>query len=337
MNNKEKYLKYKSKYTNLLLNSFNGRLHYANGKYDQIILPNTQIYLKKHNIINSLIGGYNRNFQTIPNNGYFNESFSNQCFWMSLYDYLSNYSGFDGNIINLRYLGELYDDSDHNMFDTFNERHLEAAERVAIHFNIRINFFSITDDSMPRDIMILNGRRYAVPREIINPHGRNIVDIAWSGGHFELIMNGPTRIQHSMPHREIVPDRDTIDLDPDYENQYVHKVYMPDNYLYKSKDELSEKELLYYTLQLDLINTNDQIYAAKQQIINIPKNLEATRRTLENMDRIGLSEAEKEQLTPDLIYNIVLLEEKLKAETTGLVELERLRTDITERLFSFRD
>ncbi len=335
MSYQEKYLKYKTKYTHLLMNKFNGVFYNDGKKLIQMILPNTKLFIKKHTILNNLIGGVHERFQTVPNNGYYNEKFSNQCFWLSVHEYLKRFLGHEGNIIDLRKTFGLNEDSDHNMFDTFNNRHMRAAKKMAEHFNIRINLYAVTGEGEPRDLKIIDGRRYAMPREIINPRGEMIVDIAWSGGHFELIMNGPDRIQKNQKYEEIRKPDNVLNLDDTFNQNYNVKVYFMDDHLYKPPEGLAEKEMMYYTLQLDLIDTNDKIYALTQQSHNIPINLEAHRKTLENIHSLGLNAEEKQTMIDELVLNISIMESELESSGKGLVELEKLRDYITMKLMTF--
>ena len=145
MSYKEKYLKYKNKYLKLK-NQFGG-------------------YLEEGTIV-----------KTIFNNGRM-EGMSNQCFWISILQFL-NRNGYT----NLR-LGELRTSvgldysTQHTMFDSFNKKFDAAAMRAVQIYNLTIIVYTVTSSGK-----IIRG---AASYE----NGENIVNIAMFGQqHFQLIV-----------------------------------------------------------------------------------------------------------------------------------------------------
>jgi hypothetical protein len=144
MNSQEKYLKYKSKY----------------------------LALKK-----ALFGG--RRVRTIPNGGG-REGMSQQCFWISILDYLNRNGHPALTLRELRTQAGLDASTEHTMFDSVIESFRAAANRIVARYNLTITILPISRDG----VVLFNGSH---GDRIGN--GANRIEIGQYGiGHFELIV-----------------------------------------------------------------------------------------------------------------------------------------------------
>ena len=200
---KHKYLKYKKKY--LMLVEEQKKLNNTN---------NYKIFLGGGSIV---IGS---KVKTIPNSGSL-ESMTNQCFWISILNYLQSNGNGNGNknltLRELRTNAGLDSQTEHMMFDTNylinkgNENipiFFNAANRIAKFYDIQIEVYSVN-----REGEVLNQRD-----EIGN--STNIVPIAQFGlQHFELIdKKGKTFIPAVPINGKLTT---TTDIDPKYKNLYI--------------------------------------------------------------------------------------------------------------------
>jgi hypothetical protein len=198
---KHKYLKYKKKY--LMLVEEQKKLNNTN---------NYKIFLGGGSIV---IGS---KVKTIPNSGSL-ESMTNQCFWISILNYLQSNGNGNKNLTlrELRTNAGLDSQTEHMMFDTNylinkgNENipiFFNAANRIAKFYDIQIEVYSVN-----REGEVLNQRD-----EIGN--STNIVPIAQFGlQHFELIdKKGKTFIPAVPINGKLTT---TTDIDPKYKNLYI--------------------------------------------------------------------------------------------------------------------
>ena len=151
---KNKYLKYKFKYFELLQQ-------------------------------NNMTGGGNPTYgvQTKSNGGGGN-GFSNSCFWISIRDYLRSI-GCDVSLRNIRDACGVLPYEVNTMFDYDNYHHREGITRFCQLFNIRINIFSLFinyDTRPPRERIV---HSFTFPRQ--NYDARFNINIINTGLHFEFI------------------------------------------------------------------------------------------------------------------------------------------------------
>ena len=160
MDYKEKYLKYKYKYRQLKK------------------LKNVQR------------GG--AKFNVIPNTGSV-DGMTNQCMWISIRDYLLRYRGIKISVRGVRKMAELDKTSEHEQFDWESRRFpfRRAIQIIARKFNLRINLYLTDHNGNPNEHLLYPGSDIPIPMHIINDSGLNIVNIAFFGAHFELIVDGP--------------------------------------------------------------------------------------------------------------------------------------------------
>ena len=145
MSYKEKYLKYKNKYLKLK-NQFGG-------------------YLEEGTIV-----------KTIFNTGQM-EGMSNQCFWISILQFLNRNGHTNLTLRELRTSVGLDYSTQHTMFDSFNKKFDAAAMRAVQIYNLTIIVYTVTSSGK-----IIRG---AASYE----NGENIVNIAMFGQqHFQLIV-----------------------------------------------------------------------------------------------------------------------------------------------------
>lgn len=149
----QKYLNYKTKYSEL-----------------------------KKKLNNKQVGGVS--VKTISNDGR-REGMSNQCFWISILDYLRKHGRSTLTLKELRTQAGLDSTTEHEMFDTDKK----DSRRNLFFYNAAVNIAGIYDLS----IQIFTADREGIITDIKAPRanigrGRNLVQIAQFGlGHFELI------------------------------------------------------------------------------------------------------------------------------------------------------
>ncbi len=137
-------------------------------------------------------GGLGDDYMTIPNTGFVEEEGIekyNQCFWISIRDYLNIYRNLDVTVGQIKRLIDLPDETDFQQMDWENRMYKEAVNLLAVLLDLRIEFYYIVTK---KPVMFDVDRPYIpVPQIIVNDTGGNIVPIAFTGGHFELIHSGP--------------------------------------------------------------------------------------------------------------------------------------------------
>jgi hypothetical protein len=200
MNYQKKYLKYKNKYLELQSNSKYLNL-FSRIENDKIILntenKNKFLNLRKQiDNLNIQKGGYK--FQVISNNGGVSENginMGNQCMWISIRDYLRYFKNIHTTVTELKTIARLnIDATKYEQFDLdsrkFNFK--DGIDFVAKHHNLRIEAFLIDSygNSHPH---LVDDFGMPIPMHIVNETGKNLVKIAFYGGHFELIVDGYTQ------------------------------------------------------------------------------------------------------------------------------------------------
>ena len=204
----EKYLKYKNKYLALK----NKLLNVQKGGSDKDVKKALEESLKTHEedeqIRNAMVeslkqgnsGGISSpvpKFKVVPNSGIVydekgNQIMSNQCFWISILDYLLANPGInDRNIKSvkeLRTLVGLKEDTEHIMVDENDPVFKEAVDNLNRIFNLQIIIHFIHSNGHP---IILQDEITHVSRPVIrilNEQGVNKVNITQQGlNHFQYI------------------------------------------------------------------------------------------------------------------------------------------------------
>lgn len=131
-------------------------------------------------------------FFVIPNAGS-EDGMTNQCIWIAIRDYLVMYRGKKISVRGVRKMAGLDQTSEHEQFDWESIRipFRRAIETIARKFNLRINLYLTDHNGNPNEQLLYPGSDIPIPMHIINDSGMNIVNIAFYGAHFELIINGP--------------------------------------------------------------------------------------------------------------------------------------------------
>jgi hypothetical protein len=186
-------------------------------------------------------GGLGDDYMTIPNTGFVEEEGIekyNQCFWISIRDYLNIYRNLDVTVGQIKRLIDLPDETDLQQMDWENRMYKEAVNLLAVLLDLRIEFYYIVTK---KPVMFDVGRPYIpVPQIIVNDTGGNIVPIAFTGGHFELIHSGPNLepLVEEPPNegmmslsRRIVRNRQTQGVPRKYGKKYLsrkgkHSIYV---------------------------------------------------------------------------------------------------------------
>uniref|UniRef100_A0A6C0HW17 Uncharacterized protein n=1 Tax=viral metagenome TaxID=1070528 RepID=A0A6C0HW17_9ZZZZ len=140
-------------------------------------------------IINNQIGG--ARFISISNSGGIpGERMAQQCIWISIKDYLRYHRGIERSVRDLKQSVGLGQGTDYTEFDDFNTYMANALDTLCKQLNIRLNFIYTNPDGTIKPYC-LNPDRSMHPFKIINSTAPNNVYIASFGRHFELIINGP--------------------------------------------------------------------------------------------------------------------------------------------------
>jgi hypothetical protein len=136
-------------------------------------------------------GALESRYITIPNNGVPNGDIDKyfQCFWISIRDYLNNYRRLNVTALEIKRLFGLGPETDTEQMDYWETPiHKTAVDTLAILLDLRIEFHYIINN---RPFIFDVGSSIPSPQTIVNADGRNIVPIAFTGGHYELIISGP--------------------------------------------------------------------------------------------------------------------------------------------------
>ena len=155
-----------------------------------------KIFTKKHyNYKNNCKSGGAKGkltdvYKTVSNSGKIIEEGKtkyNQCFWISIMDYLNMFRGLNVTVGQIKRLVDLPASTDTQQMDYWETAmYRTAVDILAELFDIRIEFYYIQ-----RGKSVLYQDGLPIPQTIINDSSRNIVPIAFTGGHFELITSGP--------------------------------------------------------------------------------------------------------------------------------------------------
>jgi len=134
--------------------------------------------INKYNLKIFAAGG--QKFRTVKNNGAV-EGMTNQCFWISIKQYLERVKGINRTVSELKNIASGGNTSIingyHDQFDTSD--HYVSLMNIVNNFNLSIHFYSYnarTKEISDDPTMVINGR-----------HSESIVHIVHLGAHFELI------------------------------------------------------------------------------------------------------------------------------------------------------
>ena len=145
------------------------------------------MYLKKPNTTNIIINNNNnhsnkkKSFKSFSNDGCI-EGYCNQCFWISILQYLKLQRNIDINIEEFHMTASnMYQININNLKSNFDyECHADAAVNLAKIYNLKIEIYYANYTEKTRWINIGN------PAYIFGK-GKNVVRIVAFGNHFELI------------------------------------------------------------------------------------------------------------------------------------------------------
>jgi hypothetical protein len=139
-------------------------------------------------IINNQIGG--ANFKSIRNSGGISGiRMASQCIWISIKDYLRYHRNIETSVRDLKQSVGLGPDTDYNDYDDANPQQSKILETLCRQLDIRLNFLMIGIDGNIIPHCLQNGNVH--PYRIKNISSRNDVYIASFGHHFELIIEAP--------------------------------------------------------------------------------------------------------------------------------------------------
>ena len=206
--NKHKYIKYKNKYVNL------------------------------KNIIQK---GGNNKFKVIPNNGGA-EGMSNQCLWISLRDYFYYYKNINLSVTDIKTQSGINLDRTRNiMFDWDTNEHRQALQKICNIYKLYINFYQV-DYSGKNVLYYDDPPTVPMPMHIVSAKDEtdtdipfnqlSLVNIAFYGAHFQLIIYGENIENMLQPQKEI-PNLENIEIDRNiskhknaytYSQQQLHQI-----------------------------------------------------------------------------------------------------------------
>jgi hypothetical protein len=263
---KHKYLKYKKKY--LMLVEEQKKLNNTN---------NYKIFLGGGSIV---IGS---KVKTIPNSGSL-ENMSNQCFWISILDYLQSHCHEKLTLRELRTNAGLNSKTEHMMFDTNylinkgNENipiFFNAANRIAGIYDIQIEVYSVN-----REGIVIN------QRDEIGA-SKNIVPIAQFGlQHFELIDNKGKPFIPAVPINGKLTT--TTDINLKLKNLYIQ---LNENLgmMELFNDHLKQLRKKYnnsITNKEHILNSDDITHKEKNNFVfHIDKELNETETSINNLEK----------------------------------------------------
>jgi hypothetical protein len=199
MNYNNKYLKYKNKYNELQKKNLN-KLHFGGSDSKGFV-----------------------EVKTIFNSGSL-EGMSNQCFWISILDYLKKTTHPNATLLEVRTIAGLDASTQHQMFSIGGKAHKSelyyaAVNKVAAHYGLTIHIFTASHTGLVN---------FSKPRAIFGS-GSHYVPIAQFGlGHFQLIDSNGSKF---IPAVEIDGVIQTISPSISSEKK--------DAYLLKSEEELN--------------------------------------------------------------------------------------------------
>ena len=202
-------------------------------------------------------------FITIPNHGsiYANngEQYLNQCFWISILDYLNLYGGFD-NQLSIDDIRNIASDSDsliiNSITDPFDYTvHILTAIRIANHFGLRIEIYYCNYNRITPWISS-TGPAY------IFGNGNIIVPIITYGDNFELI------IKSSFINLNIEKENDTVFSENIKKNKLIIQNFVPDSSIAYPKTKkiknISDDEL--DKIIYRIIENNQHIHHLEKEI-----------------------------------------------------------------------
>ena len=165
-------------------------------KFNKTKLIKTKFIKTKFKSIGGARGRLTDRFVTVRNSGaIFDEGKqkTSQCFWISIRDYLNMFrlNMFEHpnvSVGQIKRLVGLTESTDNQSMDYGTSIYKRAVDRLAELFDIRIEFYYI-DSKTGNSVDTEYGAPVIV--ELVNDRSRNIVPIAHTTNHFELIISGP--------------------------------------------------------------------------------------------------------------------------------------------------
>ena len=232
MSYKEKYLKYKNKYLKLK-NQFGGFLEEGSTA------------------------------KTIRNTGQM-EGMRNQCFWISILNFLNRNGHPSLTLRELRASVGLYKNTQYTMFDSFNNEFNNAAIRAVEIYNLTITVYTVTSSGR----IIRGAASYG--------NGQNIVNIAMFGQrHFELIVEDGNTFVPAVIFKNELKKFDEIEynIDVNMKQKYL-ELNDTINYLNFYKDELKDNntKMEQHKKMYMIMQENTELYGdTKQTFLNMEK------------------------------------------------------------------
>ena len=293
----EKYRKYKNKYL-ALKNKIGGS--------DADIERAIKASLADLNEDNIEVG---RKLYVIPNNGMI-EGMSQQCFWISIFNYLQkNPAANVGEITNVKQLRNfvgLGEDTEHLPFDENDIRFSNALKILTSVFDLQIVVHYINAHG---NQIIIRQHRTGIPEESIRPineTGRNIVHITQHGlNHFQYIVeNGVGAGDNGvLVGEKLYKDKKMEDVT---DNETMFKVYKEEiNKLNENKKKMKEEFTIEgvdpYLLPSYLDSFDDEIGRINKEIKRYESLIQSANKKLEES---------KDDLDPEMLKYI---EEHFKA------------------------
>ena len=233
MSYKVKYLKYKNKYLKLK-NQFGGFLEEGSTA------------------------------KTIRNTGQM-EGMRNQCFWISILNFLNRNGHPSLTLRELRASVGLYKNTQYTMFDSFNNEFNNAAIRAVEIYNLTITVYTVTSSGR----IIRGAASYG--------NGQNIVNIAMFGQrHFELIVENGNNFVPAVIFKNELKKFDEIEYNIDVNmkqkylelNETINNLNFYKNELKENIDKMNQKTT-------DIINImgNPELYGdATKQFLKIERD-----------------------------------------------------------------
>lgn len=271
-----------------------------------------------------LVGG-NCKFNVVPNSGYA-DGMTNQCLWISIRDYINIFLQIPITLIELRQHAELESDTEHSMFDNDDIKFITAINKIAVLYNLTINFYLIDNNG---DIITkpdINGN----PQTFMKyGNGKHIVNITSFGMyHFQLILDGcglpeiSPEVMNYINNNNILPK--IIKSKIFYKNEFID---IDNNFVDHPKDLndiLIENKITNIKNQIKLHETSKQIYNETIELLN-----DKITQEIHELKKIeNLSDNEKNIIMSDQIENTNYEKDNYYNLITSTVEIiEKLRDD----------
>ncbi len=245
---------------------------------------------KKSLMCGGVKGSLDSRYMTIPNSGFVEEERTekyNQCFWISIRDYLNNYRGLNVTVGQIKRLLSLPPTTDRQQMDYWETpMYKQAVDSLATLFDLRIEFYYMKSK---KPVMFDVGRPdIPVPQTIVNDKGTDIVPIAFTGGHYELIVSGPNIeplvIKPSNDGMGILEEYRIIGIQPsqsrpiarEYEKKYLQdNTYVPFSQLTPKKqaeETIKENEMLITFYESEMKKQQKLLDVVEEGIAGLPQS-----------------------------------------------------------------